>query len=196
MRRGVWVVAVLTVVVTACSPSIDDLSGIRRTPLPTVSGTTLPDASDGGIDFDFQAASGDVLLVYFGYTACPDVCPTTLADLRVALEDLGSDAEKVEVAMVTVDPDRDTGEVLTRYVQSFVDGAHALRTDDPDRLAAAADAFGASYAVTTDDDGTVEVIHSAFVYAVDDQGRLQVTWPFGTTVDDIRSDLQILVASL
>jgi protein SCO1/2 len=177
----------------ACSSSPPELAGFVRTPLPEVGGQTLPDAGAGGEAFAMRASEGRLLLVYFGFTNCPDVCPTTLADIRAAFRDLGDAAEQVEVAMVTVDPDRDTDEILTGYVQSFVPGAHALRTTDDDALLEVATAFGAGYEVSVDADGTVEVIHTAHVFVVDDAGLIQVTWPFGTEPSDMVSDLEILL---
>lgn len=169
------------------------LTGIVRDPAPDVAAVSLPDTSRGGEPFAMQARPGTVLVVYFGFTSCPDVCPTTMADLRTALRDLGDDAASVDVAMVTVDPGRDDGERLSDYVGSFVDGGHALRTDDDGQLRSAADAFGADYSVETADDGTVEVSHTAFLYAVDDRGQLRVQWPFGTPADDIGTDLHLLL---
>jgi protein SCO1/2 len=136
------------------------------------------------------------LIVYFGYTSCPDVCPTTMAGLRTVLQDLGDDADRVQVAMATVDPTRDTDEVITGYVQGFIPGGHALRTTDDAALRAVADVFGAFYQVTSADDGTEEVVHSGSVYAVDDQGRLRVTWTFGTPPADIANDIEILLGSM
>ena len=132
--------------------------------------------------------------MYFGYTSCPDVCPTTMADLRVAVESLGADAERVEVAMATIDPDRDSGEALTSYVQTFVEDGHALRTADDDLLRSATDAFGADYSVTEAEDGEIEVTHTGSVYVVDDAGRMLVQWPFGTSAGDIENDLRTLLA--
>jgi len=141
------------------------------------------------------AGEGKILLVFFGYTSCPDVCPTTLADTRSALGQLGDDADKIEVAMATVDPERDTPEVITGYVQSFIPGAHALQTLDIGLLEEAAEPFGASFSVTSGSDGEVEVVHTGSLYAVDDEGRLLVSWPFGTAFEDIASDLRILLRS-
>ncbi|WCO67431.1 SCO family protein [Iamia majanohamensis] len=171
----------------------DQLRGIQRTPAPEVGETSLPDVSEGGEEMPFRADEGEVLLAYFGYTHCPDVCPTTLADVRTALEDLGDDADRVELAMATIDPERDTGEVLTPYVRSFVPDAHALRTTDDAQLQQAADLFGVTYDVATDDAGEVQVTHSGFLYAVDDQGRLLVSWAFGTPAEDIAHDLELLL---
>lgn len=173
----------------------DELRGSQQLPLPDVSGVTLPDATADDADFAFRADEGHVLLVYFGYTSCPDVCPTTLSDIRAARRKLGDDdAARVDLAMATIDPGRDTGDILTGYVRSFVPDAHALVTTDDDPLRAAAAAFGASYSVTPGpDDEDPEVAHSAFVYAVDPTAHVQVTWSFGTTPDDLAHDLRLLL---
>lgn len=192
MRRALLAFA-LAAAVTACSSEPAELAGYVRSPAPNTADIALPDAASGGTDFALRAADGKLLLVYFGYTACPDVCPTTLADIRTALGDLGDRADIVELAMVTVDPDRDTGEVLAGYVQSFVAGSHALRTEDDDLLADAAFVLGAGYQVEETDDGEVEVLHTAHVYVIDDRGDLLVTWPFGMEPADMTSDLRILL---
>ena len=190
MRR-LWLLVVLAVVVAACGEP-RELAGFVRSPAPSVAAASLPDVAFGG-RLDFVAPEDGLLVVYFGYTSCPDVCPTTLADLRTALEDLGGDADRIKVAMATVDPDRDTPEVLTGYLQSFISDAHPLRTESPDELARAAEALGVVYDVSTTDEGDIEVIHSGNLYAIDERGDLLVTWPFGVDVDDIRLDLQALL---
>jgi protein SCO1/2 len=193
VRAAVLVVTVLAAAGCGSDGDRRSYAGQVRQPAPQVDTVELPDASAGGAPFAFRAADGGLLAVYFGYTHCPDVCPTTLADLRAALRDLGGDADRVGVAMVTIDPERDTGDVLTRYVQSFVDGAHAVVTDDDAQLQQAADAFGVTYSVTAVDGGEPEVVHSGFLYAVDDTGRLRLSWPFGTSADDIGADLDQLL---
>lgn len=169
-------------------------TGIVREPAPEVGDLSLPSLDEPGTDLAFQAGSGGLQVVFFGYTHCPDVCPTTLADLTVALRKLPpADAASVEPVMVTIDPDRDLP-VLTEYVQSFLPDGRAAGTTDAAQLQTVADRFGVTYAVTTGADGDVEVVHSGFVYVVDDQGRLVLTWPFGTTSDDMASDLALLLA--
>lgn len=201
---------VLAVVASACSSgtvdtttTIDpatqrDTTASRSLPDSTmlgtnVAGVSLPDVSNGGAPFEMIAPDGGVLVMYFGFTACPDVCPTTMADLRAALTELGDAADRVEVAMATVDPDRDSDEVITDYVQFFVPNAHALRTTDADELKAAADAFGVSYSVTTLADGTVDVGHSPFLYAVDAGGAIRATWAFGAEPGLIADDIAALL---
>jgi protein SCO1/2 len=166
------------------------LAGIVRDPAPVVDGTTLPSLTDPGEDVVFRADPGGLKAVYFGYTNCPDVCPTTMADWTVTLRRLPPEiADRMSTVMVTVDPERDN-ELLTGYVQSFVPDAVAAGTLDADRLAAAAEPFGVSYDVTTNAEGDIEVSHSGFLYLVGDDGRLLVTWPFGTSSQEMAADIQ------
>lgn len=183
----------LSLVAAACGGSAGYVpAGMVRTPPPEVAAVSLPDVTHG-TDMAFRADPGDVLVVYFGYTSCPDVCPTTMVDLRKAVRQLGDRGSHIEVAMATVDPDRDTPEVLNAYVHTFFPDGVALRTEDPDELAAAAAPFGASYEVTTNEEGYVEVVHTGFLYAVDSNGLLRLTWPFGSAWEDIATDLGALL---
>jgi len=171
-----------------------EMVGYRPSAEQVVSTYSLPDASQGDAPFTFEASEPDhILIAYFGYTSCPDVCPTTLSYLKKALKGIGDDADRVEMAMTTIDPNRDTDEVLPAYVQSFIPGAHALRTEDPDALRAVATAFGVNYSVETNADGEIEVAHSGNLYAVDSTGKVLLTWPFGVTADDLQGDLAALL---
>lgn len=194
--RTAALMAVAALALAACGGDDDggaDFAGFAREPGPSVAAVALPDLGDDGAPFEFRAEPGGVLVVYFGYTNCPDVCPTTLSDLRFALNRMDpDDTDRVEFAMVTVDPDRDIP-VLTDYVQSFVPGSHALGTTDASVLAEVAAPFGVSYSVETADDGSIEVAHSGYLYAVDDQGGLLLTWPFGVSTDDLADDLTKLL---
>lgn len=189
--RVSMLVVALALFVTACAEH--ELAGFVRDPAPSVAGEALPDVSADGTIFPFRAESGGILVVYFGYTSCPDICPTTLADLRIALSEIGDDAEHVTFAMATIDPTRDTDEVITGYVQGFIPSGHALRTEDDGVLSAAVAAFGGRYSVDPDVEGEYVVTHTGSLYAVDDEGTLIVTWPFGVTSDDLASDLEFLV---
>lgn len=169
------------------------LAGMVRSPVANVADVSLPAVSHGGADFSMRAADGHLLVVYFGYTSCPDICPTTMADLRRAVVDLGDDADLVDVAFVTVDPVHDTAERMTVYIQRFFEDGVALRTVDQDILAAAARAFGAGYEVTVNAQGFTDVQHTAFLYAIDSDGTIQVQWPFGMTSQDINHDIAYLL---
>lgn len=176
-----------------------ELNGATRTPPSQVGDVTLPDHEDGARRATPAAMRADdgLLLVYFGYTSCPDICPTTMADLGAAVEDLSpQERDRLEIGMVTVDPKRDTGERLSGYLGHFFPGmtTHAYRTTDPARLARAEQAFGASHSLGKPDaDGTYEVGHTAQLYAVDRDGTVLVEWPFGTKPDDITEDLDTLL---
>lgn len=197
---------VLAVLVASCSsepqaaPS-DAFDEIASRQLPTsqetgqsVGSVMLPDVSDDGAPFPLYADRGELLVVYFGFTSCPDVCPTTLADLKTALASIGDDADSVQVAMVSVDPERDTAAVLVEYVQWFIPDAHALRTENQAELDAAGDAFGAEFSVIKTGDNGVEVLHTAYLYGVDDSGQVVATWVFGTEPDDIAADIAAFLA--
>jgi protein SCO1 len=197
VARTVVVLAAAALAVAACggdgaTSEERALAGIVREPAPVVDAATLPSLTEPGSDLSFRAPTGGLRAVYFGYTNCPDVCPTTMADWTVALRRLPPEiAQRVSTVMVTVDPERDN-EVLPGYIRSFVPDAAAAGTLDAERLAAAAEPFGVTYAVATGDDGTIHVEHSGFLYLVGDDGTLLVTWPFGTSSQEMAADVEAL----
>lgn len=193
LRSTIAVVIAAGAIVAACGGDEPaELTGFRRDPAPDVGQFSLPDLADGGADFAFRADPGELLVVYFGFTNCPDFCPTTLSDLKLARNRLDeSDAERIDVAVVTVDPDRDLP-VLADYTQSFFADGKALGTDDKALLSRVAAPFGVGFDVYEIADG-IQVDHTTFLYAVDDQGMLALTWQFGVTIDDLRSDLELLL---
>ncbi len=173
-----------------------ELEGLVRTPPLQVGTTTMPQVAEDGTEtpFTFKAPAGGLLFVAFGYTNCPDVCPTTLSDIRKAKEQLGDRSSDVEVAFGTVDPERDTPEVMNAYLGSFVkSGGHPLRTTDAAELKAVQEAFQISSKVEKKADDTVEVAHTARSFVVDDQGEVVVEWTFGTSSDAMAADLELLL---
>jgi len=178
----------------------EQLNGMTRNPPLEVGSVSLPDEGPGGGGRPVRLAGerGGLMLVYFGYTSCPDVCPATLADVHGALSGLErSDAKRVRVGMVTVDPKRDTPRVLNGYLGHFFprDRFNSFRTTDQRRLARVEAAFGASSKLGKPDrEGNYEVAHTAQVFAVDAGGTVLVEWPFGTTSENIRSDLERLLS--
>jgi protein SCO1/2 len=171
------------------------LAGVVREPAPVVDETPIPSLTNEGDDVVFRAQPDGLQVVYFGYTNCPDVCPTTMFDHTVSLRLLPDDmADQVDTVMVTVDPDRDL-DLLTGYVQSFVPDGEAAGTSDRAVLAAAAEPFGVGYDVVEASDGSIEVSHSGFLYVVGDNGELLLAWPFGTSSEEMAADmLQLLTA--
>ncbi len=187
----------LAVVLVSCAPGgRGELVGHTR-PIPKqVGGLSLTECRAGRPDttFRFRATPGHLLFVFFGFTHCPDLCPTTLGDLRQALRKLGADASEVEIAFVTVDPDRDTSAVMAKYLGSFFVGQHALRPDSKEQLLAAQAAFGATSSVTRGADGEVHVAHTAVSYIVDERGAVLLEWDYGTPPGDVANDLRLLFA--
>jgi protein SCO1/2 len=203
--RIIALIAAVSLSTLGCSASettatLSELDGVASRVIPTSSvlGTSvgevsLPDVGNGGEPLSFVGPDDGILIVYFGYTFCPDVCPTTLSDLRTALGDLGDDAQRVEVAMTTVDPGRDSDDVITGYLHAFIPDGHPLRTEDDAELRAAADAFGVEYSVIGGANGTVEVLHTAHLFAVDDTGEIRAVWSFGAEPETITRELRELL---
>lgn len=138
-------------------------------------------------DADYR---GRWMLVYFGYTFCPDVCPTELQTIATALDKLGADAAKVVPLFITIDPGRDTPEVLAKYVKLFDDRIIGL-TGTPAQIADAARTFRVYYAKVTPKDNTPYVMdHSSFVYLMDPKGRLAALFNQDTSADDLAAGIQ------
>lgn len=138
---------------------------------------------------------GKVVALFFGYTHCPDVCPTTLSDFAAALRRLGPDAERVQVIFVTVDPARDTPELLRQFVPAFNPGFLGMYTD-PETLRQLAKEFKVVYqktSVKATDDYLID--HSAGTYVYDPQGNLRLLMPYGTSPDAIAQDLKTLLTT-
>jgi protein SCO1 len=154
-----------------------------RFALTTAEGTPVTEAS----------YRGKWLLVYFGYTYCPDLCPTALAALAGAVERLGPAGARVQPLFITVDPERDTPAILAAYVQAFGGHLAALRGNEAE-TAAAARAFRVSYARRDLGDGSYAMDHSSYIYVVDPQGRLVGLVTADSAAHDLAARLQGLLA--
>ncbi len=155
-------------------------------------GRGLVIADDNGQPRRLEDFRDKVTLVFFGFTACPDVCPTTLARLRQARAALGPDAERVQVVLVSVDPERDTPERLQAYVRSFDPSFIALRPT-PEQLAAVVKAFHAiAVKVPTPDGRDYTIDHSAVIYVYDRSNRLRLITQPDFSIDGFAADLRRL----
>jgi protein SCO1/2 len=202
-RRNVGIAGVLAIaaslVAAACGGGESTLLGMTRERPLEVGAVEVTNVTaeglyaDHGSAFEMKARPGSLLVVYFGYTSCPDLCPTTLALVRAARRELGGSSDRIDLAMVTVDPDRDTPEVMNGYLSSFTDRFHALRPSSMDELESAEAAFLASSTIVTDASGRIEVGHSATTYVVDENGIVLVEWPFGIDKDTMINDFRILL---
>jgi protein SCO1 len=140
---------------------------------------------------DFE---GKVTVVFFGFTQCPDVCPTTLAELAQVKQSLGADGERVQGVFVTVDPERDTAEILKAYVGNFGADFVALRGSLEETQAAAKE-FKVFYAkVPGKTEGSYTMDHTAGSYVFDAQGRVRLFTRYGTGAEALAHDLRLLLA--
>jgi len=138
---------------------------------------------------------GKVVAVFFGYVHCPDVCPTTLSDFSLALQQLGPEADRVQVIFVTVDPQRDTPELLKQFVPAFNPGFLGMVTDEAS-LRLLAKEYKVVYqktSVKAADDYLID--HSAGTYVYDPKGNLRLLMPYGSSPEAIAKDLKTLLAS-
>jgi len=113
---------------------------------------------------------GKWLLVYFGYTFCPDICPTVLTEIGAALKELGGRAGRVQALFITVDPTRDTRSVMARYLKAFDPRIQGLR-GDPDAIEEAAKSFHVYYRARSVGGGEYAIDHSSYVYVLDPEGK-------------------------
>jgi protein SCO1/2 len=152
----------------------------------------LPDAN--GKVRSLQDFAGKAVVVFFGYTQCPDVCPTTLAEIAQAKQLLGPDGSRVQGVFVTVDPERDTPEVLKAYVSNF-DPAFVALHPSPQQLEAVAKDFKVYYKkVDGKTPGSYTMDHSAASYVYDPKGRLRLYTRYGGGAQPLADDLKLLLA--
>ncbi|HEY2560462.1 MAG TPA: SCO family protein [Caldimonas sp.] len=152
----------------------------------------LPDAD--GKPRSLADWKGKVTVVFFGYTQCPDVCPTTMAELAQVRTLLGADGDRLQTVFVTIDPERDTPAVLKAYVANFGPGVVALR-GDAEQTAAAAKEFKVFYAKAPGKTpGSYTMDHSAASFVFDAAGRVRLFVPYGGDPTILAADIKQLVA--
>lgn len=198
MHRRLLISLAATALLAACRPG--ELPGGQASPFKgiDISGAEYArrlDLTDpSGRQRHLDEFKGKVLVVFFGYTQCPDVCPTTLSELAAARQQLGADGERVQGIFVSVDPARDTPEVLGPYVDSFKAGFIALR-GTPEQTKAAAEEFKVFYAqVPGKTEGSYTVDHTAGAYLFDAQGKVRVFSRYGAGTEPLVHDLRALLA--
>lgn len=149
--------------------------------------------SGSGQPLRLSQLRGSLVLLYFGYTFCPDVCPATLADAARARQLLGKQAEQVQVVMITVDPERDSPVRLDSYVRNF-DPSFIGLTGESGQIAEAAALYGIYYEKHAGSEATSYLVdHTATLLVIDPQGHLKLVLPYGVTADEIADDLRYLL---
>jgi protein SCO1 len=201
--RKAWLRIVLSAIVlsaallvmvlpTACTNSAPSFKGSVLEPPRSVQDFTLTDHN--GNPFRLEEQRGRVLLLFFGYTFCPDVCPTTLGTWTRVHEALGADADKVRFVFVTVDPERDTPERLKQHLAVF-NSAFIGLTGSHEELEPVYQDLGVFHekdSVTESAAGYL-VNHTASAFVIDPEGRWRLRHTFGTPVDDIVHDIRNLL---
>jgi protein SCO1/2 len=177
--------------VLACGENKPQFSSVDLSGADYAKDFQLPDA-DGKLR-SLKEFQGKVVVLFFGYTQCPDVCPTTLTELAQVKKLLGADADKLQGVFITVDPERDTPAVLKAYMASFDPGFVALR-GSPEQLAATAKDFKVFYKKTEGKTPTsYSMDHSAASYVYDTQGRLRLYTRYGSGAQALASDIKLLL---
>jgi protein SCO1/2 len=136
---------------------------------------------------------GKVVVLFFGYTHCPEVCPTTLADLAQVMRLLGRDASRVQVLFVTLDPERDTPALLAKYVRSF-DSSFLGLYGDAQSTAQAAKSFGVNYTKQYDKHGGYTLDHTDGIYLLGTRGEPLLLSPYGQPAELLVQDIRLLLS--
>jgi protein SCO1/2 len=148
---------------------------------------------ENGDPVDLTDFRGEVLLVYFGYTHCPDLCPAMLSAVDQTVEALGDDGDRVNAMMVTVDPERDTPQFLGEYVTHFNPRFRGVWGSVEDVRAVATN-YGVHFELDEpDEDGNYFVAHTAKLMAIDTNGVLRLLYPVGVTAEELTADMRELL---
>ncbi len=195
MIRTLLLVLALLLAFAACGAP-HQFAGSQLNPPKPLADWTLIDQH--GDPFRLSEQRGNVVLLYFGYTNCPDFCPTTMGDWKQIRAQLGAEAERVRFALITVDPERDTPDVLARYLDHFDSSFLGLRPT-PEQLQTLSREYGAgvdSHAQGGHDHhgGSPDpTMHGTYTYVIDTQGRLRLLFSAGSPVDGMVGDLRALL---
>jgi protein SCO1/2 len=186
-----WSITICSLLVAACDAGgpqfkSTDITGVDY-------GRALELTDHHGKARRLEDFRGKAVVLFFGFTHCPDVCPTTLADMAQVMRQLGADADRVQVLFVTVDPERDTQEALAQYVPAFDARFLGLRGDleATRRVAKEFKVYFEKRPGATP--GAYSVDHSAQSYVLDPQGRLRLFVRHGRIAEDLAPDLRVLL---
>lgn len=190
-QLGHWVGGVLLLTLMACAPDQPQFKSIDVTGANYAQGFTLADHN--GQTRSLSDFKGKVVVVFFGYTQCPDVCPTSLTELSEVKRLLGANADKLQGVFVTVDPQRDTADLLKAYMANF-DPSFVAFVPTQDELAKVAKDYKIYYKKVDGKTPTSYTMdHSAGSYVYDTQGRLRLYSRYGSGPQALAQDIQVLL---
>jgi protein SCO1/2 len=188
---SVGVLAVLSMVLTACAPDKPKFNAIDVTGADYAKGFTLSDHL--GQRRSLSDFKGKVVVLFFGYTQCPDVCPTSMAELTEVKRLLGAEGDKLQGTFITVDPGRDTAEMLKAYMGNF-DPTFVAFIPTPEELAVVAKDYKVYYKLSQGKTPTSYTMdHSAGSYVYDTQGNLRLYSRYGSGAPALAQDIQVLL---
>lgn len=191
-NRRTCLAALLAAGLAACSADKPAFKAIDITGAAYARELALPDTA--GRARTLAEFKGKVVVVFFGFAQCPDVCPTTLAEIAEVKKKLGAEGDKLQAILVTVDPERDTPEVLAAYVANFGRDFVALR-GTPEETLAAAKAFKVFFAkVPGKTEGSYTVDHTAGSFVFDPQGKVRLFIRHGGGAEAMASDIKLLLS--
>jgi len=176
---------------TACSKGKPEFRGVDISEVEYARDIQLPDHN--GQQRSLKDFRGKVVVVFFGYTQCPDVCPTTMQEMAEVKKLLGQDGERLQSIFVTVDPERDTPEMLKAYMGNFDPSFLALRGTAEQTAAVAKDFKIYFKKVDGQTPTSYTMDHSAGSYIYDTQGRLRVYYRYGSGVEALAADVRTLL---
>ena len=184
-------ISIFTVFLAACSPDKPQFKSIDLTGADYAKDFALPDQN--GKARSIKDFAGKVVVVFFGFTQCPDVCPTSMLELAGIKKSLGPDGSKLQVVFISVDPERDTPEILKAYMGNFDPTFLALRPS-MEQLPVLAKDFKIYYKkVEGRTASSYSMDHSAGNYIYDTQGRLRLYNRYGTGADGLTQDIRLLL---
>jgi protein SCO1/2 len=191
MLAGLAALSVTSAWLAGCAPDKPQFKSIDLTGADYAQGFSLQDHN--GQLRTVKDFAGKVVVVFFGFTQCPDVCPTSMAELAEVKRLLGADGDKLQAIFITVDPERDTPELLKAYMGNFDPAFLALRPT-PEQLPQVAKDFKIYYKkVDGKTKGSYTLDHSAGSYIYDPQGRIRLYNRYGSGADVLASDIRLLI---
>ena len=191
LLTGTAALSVLGSLLSACSPDKPAFKSIDLTGADYAQGFSLTDHN--GQLRTLKDFAGKIVVVFFGFTQCPDVCPTSMAELAQVKQLLGADGDKLQAIFITVDPERDTPELLKAYMGNFDPSFLALRPT-PEQLPQLAKDFKIYYKkVDGKTPGSYTMDHSAGSYIFDEKGRIRLYNRYGAGAVVLASDIKLLI---
>ena len=184
-------ISIFGLFLAGCSPDKPQFKSIDLTGADYAKDFVLPDQN--GKTRSIKEFAGKVVVVFFGFTQCPDVCPTSMTELAGIKKSLGAEGEKLQAVFISIDPERDTPEILKAYMGNFDPMFLALRPN-PEQLAATAKDFKIYYKKVEGKSPTsYSMDHSAGNYIYDTQGRLRLYSRYGSGAEGLLSDIRMLL---